>query len=205
MTPAPKALLFDMDGTLTEPMLDFPLIRREMGIAADEPILEALARLTPHQRNVAESILLRHEEAAAAGSVIAPGCRQLLQWAGQNSIPTALITRNSRLSATTVLQRHNIDLNVLICREDAPYKPDPAPLLLACRKLSVAPHDAWMIGDGRHDIEAGCAAGIATVWISLGRQRNFAAQPWQTVSDLGELFQLLAASRPKPEPSCELF
>jgi hypothetical protein len=24
--PAPRALLFDMDGTLTEPMLDFPAI-----------------------------------------------------------------------------------------------------------------------------------------------------------------------------------
>ena len=29
---APAAILFDLDGTLTEPLLDFPRIHREMGI-----------------------------------------------------------------------------------------------------------------------------------------------------------------------------
>ena len=41
----PRAVLFDMDGTLTEPMLDFPRIKAEMGIG-DRPILEALAEMS---------------------------------------------------------------------------------------------------------------------------------------------------------------
>ena len=40
--PRPRALLFDMDGTLTEPMLDFARIKSEMGIG-DQAILEAMA------------------------------------------------------------------------------------------------------------------------------------------------------------------
>ena len=40
----PRALLFDMDGTITEQMLDFPAIKREMGIG-DVPILETLAKM----------------------------------------------------------------------------------------------------------------------------------------------------------------
>ena len=42
----PRAVLFDMDGTLTEPMLDFPRSKAEMGIG-QRPILEALAEVHP--------------------------------------------------------------------------------------------------------------------------------------------------------------
>jgi phosphoglycolate phosphatase-like HAD superfamily hydrolase len=52
-----------------------------------------------------------------------------------------------------------------------------------------------MIGDGVHDIEAGLAASIATVWLSHGRQRPFSAQPWQTVAHLLELLTLLQSCR----------
>lgn len=42
----PRVILFDMDGTLTEPLLDFPRIKADMGIG-NRPILEALAEMTP--------------------------------------------------------------------------------------------------------------------------------------------------------------
>ena len=45
----PRAILFDMDGTLTEPMLDFPRIRADMGIAQG-PILESLAQMDEPRR-----------------------------------------------------------------------------------------------------------------------------------------------------------
>src|SRR6476660_3207252 len=63
----PRAILFDMDGTLTEPMLDFPRIKAEMGIG-DRPILEALAEMDGERRAAAEAVLHRHEELAAAES-----------------------------------------------------------------------------------------------------------------------------------------
>src|SRR5689334_12399618 len=93
----PRAILFDMDGTLTEPMLDFPKIKAEMGIGA-RPILEALAEMSPHLRAQAEAVLLRHEDHAAENSTLNPGCRELLDHLTGHSIPTALITRNSRRS-----------------------------------------------------------------------------------------------------------
>jgi FMN phosphatase YigB (HAD superfamily) len=48
-----------------------------------------------------------------------------------------------------------------------------------------------MVGDGRHDIEAGLAAGMKTVWLSHGRSRDFPATPWRVVSDLPQLLNLL--------------
>jgi HAD superfamily hydrolase (TIGR01509 family) len=182
----PKGVLFDMDGTLTEPMLDFPSIKAEMGIGA-RSILEALDELSGRQRELDEAVLLRHEEHAAENSKLNPGCREVLDWLHVRGIPTALITRNSRLSVETVLRRHGLCLDALITREDPPFKPDPHPLRLACFRLEVGPEQAWMIGDGQYDVQAGSAAGVRTVWISHGRSRSFEPAPWREVRDLLEL------------------
>ena len=186
----PRGILFDMDGTLTEPMLDFPRIKNEMGIG-QRPILEALAEMDEARRAEAQAILHRHEEEAARCSVLNPGCRDLLDDLITRGIHTALITRNSRISVETVLQRHALSISVLVSREDAVPKPDPAPLRLACQRLGITEAEAWMVGDGQYDIEAGNAAGIRTVWISHGRVRHFEARPWREVRDLHELRQLL--------------
>lgn len=186
----PRAILFDMDGTLTEPMLDFPRIKAEMGIGT-RPILEALADMSPEDRRTAEAILLRHEDQAAAESTLNPGCEALLDLVNDLGIRTALITRNSRQSLTTVLARHALSLEVLIAREDARPKPDPEALHRACRQLETPTSNAWMVGDGQYDIEAALAAGVGSVWLSHGRAKPFAAQPWQTVRDLVELSALL--------------
>jgi FMN phosphatase YigB (HAD superfamily) len=48
-----------------------------------------------------------------------------------------------------------------------------------------------MVGDGVYDVAAGNAAGVRTVWISHGREREFDHVPWRTVRDLPELLTLL--------------
>jgi HAD superfamily hydrolase (TIGR01549 family) len=190
MNRPPRAILFDMDGTLTVPMLDFPRIKRDMGIG-QRPILEALAEMTHDQRKIAEAVLHRHEEHAAANSTLNPGCDDLLNWLARREIKTALITRNSRASTKTVIERHALKIDFLITREDAPHKPDPTPLLLACDKLAVERADVWMVGDGQYDVEAGIAAGIRTIWISHGRDRDYAAVADVTLPGLCELLTLL--------------
>lgn len=50
---------------------------------------------------------------------------------------------------------------VCICMEDAPAKPDPTGVLLACSKLGMKPSECLMIGDTPDDIKAGKAAGTA--------------------------------------------
>jgi HAD superfamily hydrolase (TIGR01509 family) len=190
MSILPSAILFDMDGTLTVPMLDFPLIKREMGIG-QRPILEALAEMDEPHRRRAEAILLGHEDTAAAASTLNPGCHELLTWLGGRGIRTAIVTRNSRRCAEIVLARHGMRVDALITRELGRFKPDPSPLVEACRMLAVGPATTWMVGDGQYDIEAGIAAGIATVWLSHGRTRAFAAEPWRAVNDLAGLTSLL--------------
>ena len=191
----PRAILLDMDGTLTEPLLDFPAIKREMGIG-DRPILEALAEMDQPSRRAAEAILHRHEEHAAARATLNPGCREFLAAIARRNLPTARITRNSRPNTLAILQLHNLSFNLLITRENGRFKPDPAPLLDACGRLNVPCDDAWMVGDGQFDIEAALAAGSRAIWLSHGRDRRFAAEPWKTVLDLFELTRLLETCLP---------
>jgi HAD superfamily hydrolase (TIGR01549 family) len=186
----PRGFIFDMDGTLTEPLLDFPRIKADLGIG-DRPILEAIAEMDDEQRAVAESILHDHEERAARDSTLNTGCKELLLWIEARQLPWSIVTRNSTRCAALVLAQHDIDIETLVTRDDGLFKPHPAPLLLACRRMKVLPTDAWMIGDGQYDVEAGRAAGIRTIWLSHGRTRAFDAEPWRVVRDLPELHQLL--------------
>ncbi len=190
----PRAILFDMDGTLTEPMLDFPRIKAEMGIGQG-PILESLAQLDESRRVLAEAILLRHEKIAAEQSKLNHGCHELLALLKSMRISMAVITRNSRLSVTTFTARHKLDFELLITREDGPFKPDPFALSLACRQLSVRPQETWMVGDGQYDVEAALAAGIRSIWVSHGKPRHFSAEPWLSVANLPELTNLLQSRR----------
>ena len=185
----PRAILFDLDGTLTEPFLDFARIRQEMGVSSFG-ILEALADFPADRRTAAERILLHHERLAAEQSQLSAGCLELLGLI-DGRLPRAIITRNSRESAQRVCELHGLQFDLLIAREFGHFKPRPEPVLHACNTLGVAPADTWMVGDGRFDIEAGLAAGVQTIWLSLGRPKPFPADPWRTVRDLPELTQLL--------------
>ena len=186
----PGAVLFDMDGTLTEPLIDFDAIRRDMGIGPG-PILEAMARMSPAERAVADAVLFRHEDDAAARSTLNAGCRELLDWLEEIRMPLALVTRNTRRSVATVLRRHGLGIDVRVTREDGKFKPDPAPLRLACDRLGVSTAGAWMVGDGYHDVEAGVAAGMVTVWVSHRQTKPFAAEPTVIVDGLPQLHDRL--------------
>jgi HAD superfamily hydrolase (TIGR01509 family) len=200
--PLPRAVLFDMDGTLTEPMLDFPRIKADMGIPIDRPILEALAEMSGPAREAAEAVLHGHEELAAARSTLNPGCRELLDWLGGQGVRLSLITRNSVESVRTFTERHGLPIHLTLARTDARPKPDPEALHLACRRLEVREADAWMVGDGQYDVEAGIAAGIRTVWVSHGQSpRPFEADPWRVVRDLHELIELLRACEMDGQPT----
>lgn len=196
----PSAILFDMDGTLTEPMLDFPLIKSQMGIG-DRPILESLERMSPADRQIAEAVLHRHEDQAAQTCRLNPGCQSLLRWLDVQRIPRAIITRNRRSCARIVLDRHRLSFDILITREDGLFKPDPHPLLTACEQLHIHPAMAWMVGDGHYDIAAARRAGIPSIWLSHGRPRPFDDEPTRAIAQLPDLLQLLQSLRDKGQPN----
>ncbi|MDO8137956.1 MAG: HAD family phosphatase, partial [Candidatus Brocadiales bacterium] len=117
-----KGVVFDMDGTITECDVDFEAIRREANVPK-VPILEYMEGLGEQRRREVLAILERHEARAAGGSRLRKGVVEVLEALKRKGIKTALLTRNSRRSAETILKRHNLRFDVVVSRDDAPPKP----------------------------------------------------------------------------------
>jgi HAD superfamily hydrolase (TIGR01549 family) len=169
-----RGVVFDMDGTLVSQELDFEAIRREIGLAPATPLIEALAGLEPERRCAATAILDRHELLAAERAVVHPGVLEFLSWLEARSIRRAVLTRNSRQSAATVLRRCGLNLNPIVAREDGPPKPNPHGIWQICQAWQVAPAEVLMVGDYLYDLECGRAAGTRTALVTHGRDWPFA-------------------------------
>lgn len=172
MPDAPRAVIFDMDGTLTRPYLDFRAIRSAIGIA--EPLLENMLALPPGpDRDRAFAILDRFEEEAADASELNDGALEVLSFLASRQIPLGLVTRNSRRSTERVLRKHALAFGIVVTREDAPAKPRPEPLWMICDRLGVTPPHALMVGDFKFDIAAGRNAGTRTALLTNGKTPSY--------------------------------
>lgn len=187
----PRLVIFDLDGTLTRPFLDFARIRAAIGLP--EPLLESMLALAPGpERDRAFATLDAFEAEAAERSELNEGARELIDGL---RLPAGLVTRNSRASALRTLRKHGLDFPVVMTRDDAPPKPDPEPLLRICAHFGVAPADALMVGDFRLDVLAGRRAGTRTALLTNGRAASWLpeAPPDHVVAGLAEVALLLRA------------
>ena len=194
---AVKLVVFDLDGTLLEPALDFAAIRREIGLAADLPILEAMDGLSESDRARANRILDRHEARAADRSQLMPGARELLEWLGTQGTRTAVLTRNSRRSVERACRRHNLELAAVVAREDHLPKPSPEGVRRLMQALGARPEETIVVGDFRFDVEAGKAAGCRTIALVSDPPAAWASEATWTAADLAEVRRLLEAAADK--------
>ncbi len=89
--------------------------------------------------------------------------------------PLGVVTGRPRADAERFLVDHGISeyFQTVICMEDAPSKPDPAPVRLALERLGV--ETAWMVGDTPDDLQAARAAGVLPVGITAPGEDPLAA------------------------------
>jgi phosphoglycolate phosphatase len=109
----------------------------------------------------------------------------------------AIVTGRPRADALRFLEQFDLldVFGALVCREDAPLKPDPAPVRAALERLGV--RRAWMLGDTRDDLEAARGAGVLPIGVvaagmdpthtRLDLERAGAACVLERVNDLEEL------------------
>lgn len=184
-----SGLIFDLDGTLVDSALDFDLMRREMQLPEKQPILEALDRLTAARRDECWAILDRHERAGAERATLMPGVAELMQSLSARGTHRAVFTRNGRQPTLRTLERLGLPFDLVVAREDAPPKPDPAGIWMICKAWGLRPEQVVMVGDYRFDIEAGRRAGTRTVCY-CARRRPGEVETW------GAGFNLQCFSQP---------
>jgi len=177
-----RDFVFDMDGTLTVPQHDFDAIRAALNIPKGALILEHLAALPANDAQQKRQQLDALELAVAAESQPAPGLFELLDTLRGRSLPFAILTRNSRHNAKTSLiaigAQHYFADDLIIGRDETRPKPDPAGIALLAQRLHKKPEQCAMVGDYRHDLEAGRRAGCHTVHV-----RHSDAKVWPALTD----------------------
>ncbi len=162
----PRAVIFDLDGTLTRPLLDFDAIRAEIGLRPRLPILEQLAAGDDALRARAEPILRRHENDAIDRATLSDGCAELLRRLDERRVPTAILTRNTRDAVAAFVHKFALSFRAIYTREDGPPKPSPAGVLALCDRMGAIVAHTVAVGDYKFDVQAGRAAGCRTVLLA---------------------------------------
>ena len=181
------AVVFDLDGTLTVPCLDFDAMREEIG-GIKGTILEAIAHMSDAEKARVETILQRHEDVAAENSELNPGTSELLKKLREEKRGIAILTRNCHRSVKRIAEIHNLTFDAVITREDGPAKPDPYGVLELCKQLNVQPSETLVVGDYVYDLMAGRRAGAKSVLISTSTEyTNFICEADYVIDHLEEL------------------
>ncbi|MFD9595329.1 HAD family hydrolase [Kitasatospora sp. NPDC059973] len=174
-------MVFDLDGTLVDSWaLHLRCLRRSVvavGLeqpsgarlaAAQRPTdLETLAVLVPAGLlgEAARAYDAAFREELAGGASPAPpmaGAREVVGLLRARGLVLGICTGRSRAHARLLLDACGLPLDLTVAREDAP-RPKPAAdgLLLALRRLALAPEEAVYVGDSAADARQGAAAGVA--------------------------------------------
>lgn len=191
MTRNIQAVIFDMDGTITCPLLDFPRMKAEIGVDERRGLLESISELSPSQRLRASEILLAHELAAARDSTLNDGVADTLAELSRLGLKTAILTRNCREATRIVCAKHALEFDAVVTRQDCLPKPDPDGVFAAARSVGVEPHACLMVGDYEFDVLAGGNAGAVTVlYAPLGN--SFPTQPDFEISSMADLIDVVS-------------
>ena len=215
-----QAFVFDFDGTLAIPNIDFGLMRRQVDAIATrygaDPapvrhlyILEMIEtvrtqlgqtsdpRAEDFRREAYASILALEIDCARRGGML-PGATEVLQVLRQQGFKIGVVTRNSASAVRAICSEIDSLCDVFLPREVVRFvKPHPEHLQCALERLQVVAQQAVMIGDGPIDMTAGKALGLKTVAVLTGGDRReslLASQPDLILDSVADLLPRLAGS-----------
>jgi len=200
-----RAVLFDLDGVLVESKgstervwlqwaydngIDEEELRSAMhGVRS----VEVVRALRPELDAVAEGEAIERSQAEDVRGVQAiPGAADALRALREERV--AVVTSATRVLAEARLGAAGIELpEVVVYAGDVTRgKPDPEGYLSAARRLGVDPAEALVVEDAPPGIEAGRAAGAATVGVTSTHEASQLSAADVVIGTLEELPGLLA-------------
>ncbi len=186
-----RAVLFDMDGTLLDtapdfiaicqamlaergfPRVDDKLIRDEISGGAKAMVSAAFAMSpdAPEFEALRLEFLARYQTDCAVHSKLFDGMAELLADIEKANLIWGVVTNKPVRFAQPIMEQLGLSERsaLLICPDHVTKsKPDPEPLLLACKMLALDPASVLFVGDDLRDIESGRDAGTKTAAVRYG-------------------------------------
>ena len=187
--------MIDLDGTLADtipdlaqaanrmlrelgrPALEVKLLRTFVGTGIPKLVERALGGAL--EGRVEDALLARalpifercYAEENGRHTVIFPGVREGLRQLRDMQLPLACVTNKAGRFTQALLEQLELArcFEQVIAGDTLPQKkPDPQPLLHACRGFGITPGDMLMIGDSANDVEAARAAGCPVFCVDYG-------------------------------------
>ncbi|MFH1883961.1 MAG: HAD family hydrolase [Planctomycetota bacterium] len=192
-----KAVIFDLDGTITQPYFDFDAIREEIGLARDSgPVLESMEKMTAQQRQDAEKILYYHEQQAVTESKLNANAKQTLSAIRAAGIHIGVLTRNKRSNALAIARKHKLKFDAVIGREDGPVKPDAFGVLQLSRQFGVKPEETLLVGDYLFDLLCAKAAGaVAVLLVNHEQADEFTEHADFCIEDISRVLEIIEGKK----------
>lgn len=185
-------VIFDMDGTITEPYIEFDKIREEVDVG-NHDLIDYLKTAPAHEVERLQAILTRYEEAGVANATLNRGARALLDFLAAQQIPTALLTRNSRRSLDGVCRKLGLQFDISFSREEGPHKPAPEPIWEIAKRWGVKPIEVLMVGDYKWDLMCARNAGSPCAILTNGDPvQDWAKEAEYVIHELTDLISILA-------------
>ena len=199
--PAPRAVLFDLDGTLADTAPDLAAavnkMRTDRGL--DEtpfellrPMASAGARgligvafgTTPTDEGydaMRTEFLDNYAARIAEHTVLFHGMQELLSALEQRGICWGIVTNKPERFTDALVPLIGLGHAACVVSGDTtPHaKPHPEPLLEAARRIQLDAESCWYVGDALRDIQAGKAAGMPTVAAAWGYCGHTEPHRWE--------------------------
>lgn len=187
---APRAILFDLDGTLADTAPDLAGAMNRLRVARGlpptpyemlRPVASAGARgligaafgLQPGDESYEElrvAFLDNYASALAQDSRLFDGVPALLETLTGLGLAWGIVTNKAARFTEPLVPLIGLkEAGCVVSGDTTPHaKPHPAPLLEAANRLNLSPQDCWYVGDDLRDIQAGQAAGMSTIAAAWG-------------------------------------
>jgi len=208
----PRAIFFDIDGTilpfegiishLQDACRHFKVrvvTKKEvMENAIGYTIKESMPKLVPETRKFINEFSDYYRKICnkdVKSIKPFPYVKKVFIWIKKKKIEIGIVTTKSKIQAEVTLNYYKLPNDVVIGHDDVQKrKPNPEPVLKACKILRVKPKDCIFVGDHPFDMiaskKAGCLPiGVLTGW---GNRRNLkAAGAKYLIKDLRDLKKII--------------
>lgn len=220
----PKAILFDLDGTLVDTAPDLAYcvdqtflhlgleqpgeerVRLWVGKGVENLVQQALAWAgregdpSFHERTLT-LFSECYDQHYRRSSQLYPKVESTLVWLKEKAIPLACVTNKGERFTFPLLEFLGISRyfqSVVGGDTLSRRKPDPAPLHFAMRQIGLADHtNVMLVGDSVNDVKAARAAQCSAVCVNYGYNHGEPielAEPDAVISDFSELIGLIKFS-----------
>jgi len=184
-----------MDGTLTVSAHDFEHMRRELGLAPGAPILEALHAMPQAEAEPLWDVLNELEFHYAGKASLMLGAPELLQCLHEKGCRLAILTRNTMPVVQHTLKacaiEHFFPVDYILDRDACIPKPSPDGINQLLDMWQAEAGNSVMVGDYLYDLEAGKAAGVATIHLDTRGDVDWSRVTDLRVENLGEILRYL--------------